>query len=90
LDALALEGFTGQSDWSLEAMLYRWEAFNGFGYRNRLQKVGQMTPYLWSFSNHYRAGKYTADGSFDSKAVSQQCGAAVMLHGLVNAGLVII
>jgi lysozyme family protein len=81
-DALRLLGFTGQKDWSLERTLYRLEAYNGFGYRG----FGVPTPYLWSFSNHYDRGKYVADGKFSTTARSQQCGAAVMLKMLAEAG----
>jgi lysozyme family protein len=81
-DALRLLGFTGQQDWSLERTLYRLEAYNGFGYRG----YGVPTPYLWSFSQHYDRGKYVADGKFSYSARSQQCGAAVMLKLLDNAG----
>jgi lysozyme family protein len=81
-DALRLLGFTGQKDWSLERTLYRLEAYNGFGYRG----FGVPTPYLWSFSNHYDRGKYVADGKFSYTARSQQCGAAVMLKMLAEAG----
>jgi lysozyme family protein len=81
-DALRLLGFTGKSDWSLERTLYRLEAYNGFGYR----RIGVATPYLWSFSNHYEAGKFVADGKFNAKARSQQCGTAVMLKLLADAG----
>jgi lysozyme family protein len=65
-------------------MLYLLEAYNGFGYRPR----GVPTPYLWSFSNLYRSGKYVADGKFDRNAVSKQCGAAVMLRVLQERGQV--
>jgi lysozyme family protein len=81
-DALRLLGFTGQKDWSLERTLYRLEAYNGLGYRS----LGVPTPYLWSFSNHYERGKFVADGKFSSTARSQQCGAAVMLKLLEQAG----
>lgn len=81
-DALRLLGFTGQKDWSLTRTLYRLEAYNGFGYRS----YGVPTPYLWSFSNHYDRGKYVADGKFSFTARSQQCGAAVMLKMLAEAG----
>ena len=40
------------------------------------------SPYLWSFSNHYARGKYVADGHFSATAVSQQCGAALLLKRL--------
>jgi lysozyme family protein len=43
-------------------------------------------PYLWSFSNHYERGKFVADGSWNPKARSQQCGAAVMLKLAMDAG----
>ena len=82
VDALKLMGFAGQSDWSLPRTLHRIEAYNGFGYR----RVGRVTPYLWSFSSLYSRGKFVADGRFDPKARSQQCGAAVMLKLLETAG----
>ena len=81
-DALRLLGFTGKTDWNLERILFRFEAYNGFGYRY----TAVPSPYLWSFSSHYESGKYTADGRFNAKAKSQQCGAAVMLKLLVDAG----
>jgi lysozyme family protein len=66
-------------------MLYRWEAYNGW--RSRLlYKIN--TPYLWSFSNHYTRGKFVADNVWDGNAVSQQCGAAVMLKMIVQSGVV--
>lgn len=81
-DALRLLGYVGQSDWSLERTLYRLEAYNGLGYRG----LGVPTPYLWSFSNHYERGKFVADGKFSQTAKSQQCGAAVLLKLLADAG----
>ena len=81
-DAIRLLGFAGQTDWTMERTLYRLEAYNGFGYRG----FGVPTPYLWSFSQHYERGKFVADGKFSRTARSQQCGAAVMLKALVNAG----
>ena len=82
VDALRLMGFAGQGDWGLERTLYRLEAYNGFGYR----RLGVPTPYLWSFSQHYDRGKFVADGKFSRTARSQQCGAAVMLKLLDEAG----
>jgi lysozyme family protein len=82
VDALRLMGFAGASDWSLPRLLYRIEAYNGFGYR----RMGRATPYLWSFSTLYERGKFVADGRFDPNARSQQCGAAVMLKVLADAG----
>ncbi|MDE2435362.1 MAG: hypothetical protein KGM49_03785 [Sphingomonadales bacterium] len=81
-DALRLMGFAGQTDWSMPRLLYRLEAYNGFGYR----RAGRASPYLWSFSTLYDRGKFVADGRFDPNARSQQCGAAVMLRVLADAG----
>lgn len=85
VDALKLMSFAGATDWSLERTLYRLEAYNGFGYR----RLGVPTPYLWSFSNHYDVGKFVADGSFNPRAKSQQCGAATTLKLLTEAGEVV-
>lgn len=82
MDALRLLGFTGQSDWSLPRTLYRLEAFNGFGYR----RLGRASPYLWSFSTLFDRGKFVADGRFDPRARSLQCGTATMLKLLDQAG----
>ncbi|MFM5932151.1 MAG: hypothetical protein ACKOPQ_14705 [Novosphingobium sp.] len=81
-DALRLMGFAGAQDWSLPRVLYRLEAFNGFGYR----RMGRATPYLWSFTSNYDRGKFVADGKFNAKARSQQCGGAALLKLLEAAG----
>jgi lysozyme family protein len=65
-------------------MLYRFEKYNGFGYRRR----GIVSPYLWSFSNQYTKGKYIADGKWSSEAVSRQCGAALLVKELVAQGAI--
>lgn len=77
-DALKLDGLDRNTDWSSARMLFLLERFNGFGYRPK----GIPSPYLWSFSNLYEKGKFTADGKFDSQAVSKQCGAALLLKAL--------
>jgi lysozyme family protein len=84
IDAVSYENFADKPDWTLPDTLYRFEAYNGFGSRGK----GIHTPYLWSFSNQYTKGKYVADGVWDPNAVSQQCGAAVMLKVLVEKGIV--
>ncbi|MER8583223.1 DNA/RNA non-specific endonuclease [Mesorhizobium sp. M1423] len=78
VDALTMKGYAAQKDWSVPRALYRFESYNGWGYRGR----GINTPYLWSFSNHYSKGKFVKDGKFDPAAVSKQCGAAVVLKAL--------
>jgi lysozyme family protein len=84
IDALAYQGFRNWRDWTIPGTLYKLEAYNGFGYRDRHPNV--PSPYLWSFSNHYTRGKYVADGRFSPTAVSQQCGAAVLLKRLAAGG----
>src|SRR6185369_8482790 len=67
-DALTLEKFAGLDDWSLTSILYRFEKFNGFGYRTR----GVNTPYLWSFSNHYTQGKFAVGGELSLRVVIRE------------------
>jgi len=83
-DALRLKELHRERDWSIPKALYNFERYNGFGYVAR----GVNSPYLWSFSNLYRHGKYVRDGVWDANAVSQQCGAAVLLKTLINLGVV--
>ncbi len=85
-DALAYEDFTKHEDWNLAKLLFRLEAYNGF--RSR-EEHGINSPYLWSFSNHYSKGKFIADNVWSSTAVSQQCGAAVILKEMVMRKIVV-
>lgn len=84
IDALHLQGLDDETDWSLPRMLFRLEKYNGMGYRKR----GVPTPYLWSHSQLYTKGKFTADGHFDPEAVSKQTGAAVQLKELVHRRII--
>lgn len=79
-DALVLKGFDSKTNWSLARTLYRWETYNGFGYRSRRLP----TPYLWSYTTIYRKGKFVGDGVFNANAVSKQCGAAAFLKALIE------
>jgi lysozyme family protein len=81
IDALNFDGLAAVKKWTLSTILFRLEGFNGFGYRMRHPEV--LTPYLWSFTNHYQKGKFVADGKFDPNAVSKQCGAAAILKVMV-------
>ena len=83
-DALRFEGLHQWTDWSIPGILYKMEAYNGFGYRTGHPEV--LSPYLWSFSNHYTRGKFVADGAFSPDAVSQQCGAAILLRRMAETG----
>ena len=83
-DAMALKKFDQMEDWSLPRLLFRWERYNGFGYRPR----EVPTPYLWSGTTVYTKGKYVADGRFDPDAVSRQIGCATLLKALIAGGAV--
>lgn len=85
-DALKLEGLDAVKDWSMPGVLFQLEKYNGFGYRTRHPEV--LTPYLWSFSNHYISGKYVEDGTFNPDAVSSQCGAAVILRRMAETQVI--
>jgi len=85
-DALTFESLSGKLDWSLPGLLYQLERYNGWGYR--LGHPYVLSPYLWSFSNHYTSGKYIADGTWSDSAVSKQCGAAVILRRMTEMGLI--
>ena len=76
IDALKLKSLESWTDWSIAGLLFQLERYNGFGYR----RFGVNSPYLWSYSNHYAKGKFVEDGIFDDRAVSKQCGAAVLLR----------
>ena len=84
IDALTFDKLDVVEDWTLRGALFRLEKFNGFGSRDR----GINTPYLWCFSNQYTKGKFVADHVFDPNAVSQQCGAAVLLRRMVDQGAI--
>lgn len=86
LDALDRQGLLQAGDWTLARVLYRLEAYNGYGYH----AIGINSPYLWSFSNQWTKGKYVADHKYDPNATSKQCGAAVMLRALTDAGDIMI
>lgn len=79
-DALDIKGFRpGTPEWSLMRCLFEGERFNGFGYRMR----GVPSAYLWSGSNHYRSGKYVADGKWSASAVDRQMGIAPLMKQLM-------
>lgn len=85
-DALALRRLGPDTDWSLAGTLYEIEGYNGWGYR--LHHTHVLTPYLWSYSDHYTSGKYVADGRWSDTAVSKQCGGAVVLRRMAERGII--
>jgi lysozyme family protein len=86
IDALKLRRVGRIKKWSLPRLLYEIEGYNGWGYR--LYHPHVYSPYLWSWSVHYRRGKYIADGTWSDTAVSRQCGAAVLLRRMEERNIV--
>jgi lysozyme family protein len=80
----ALTEYAKWTDWSLAGTLFMLERYNGTGYR--LYHPSVLSPYLWSYSNHYSAGKYGADGVWSPTLVSKQPGTAVLLRRLAEVG----
>jgi lysozyme family protein len=82
IDAYRLDGLdkVGAANWTWARGCYYGELFNGFGYRSH----GVNTPYLWSWSNNYRRGKYTADGEWSLSTIDQQCGMIPLIVALLK------
>lgn len=70
LDALTQKGLQNVKAWTIERILYEAERYNGFGYR--LYHPNDLSPYLWSKTNHNDGtGKYIADGKWSGTAFSE-------------------
>ena len=78
IDAMRYMKYDKITDWSLENCLNLFERYNGLGYK----KKGVPSPYLWSYTQFYTAGKYVADGKYDSTAVSKQPGVVAIMKAL--------
>jgi len=82
IDALRFQGYAGLTDWDLATALFRFEAYNGWGYFYK----GVNSPYVWGWTNEQQPGKYVADGVWSATAIDPQPGCAAMLRGLIDAG----
>lgn len=85
-DALRGHRFHEVEVWTVPMVLFKLEEYNGFGYRNSHPEV--LSPYLWSFTNHYTRGKFVADGTFSATAVSQQCGGVALIKRMHERQLI--
>lgn len=85
-DAIRHAKLDTETSWSLTRALYRFEKYNGLGYRQHRVP----SPYLWSASTVWQKGKYTSDHGFDPNADSKQIGAAVILRQLYDRGAVML
>jgi lysozyme family protein len=66
-------------DWSVGGLLTMLEQYNGLGYAAR----GVPSPYVWSGTDQYRAGKYVRDGVYDAAAIDSQLGCAGLLFVMI-------
>lgn len=73
----AIDAFTvcdhlndNSAPWSLPYACWKWEGFNGFGYRSH----GIRSPYVVGGTNLQQPGKYVADGVFDATHMDTQLG----------------
>lgn len=71
--------------WDIPTILDQLERFNGLGYRKYHPDV--LSPYLWSFTNHYTIGKYASDGKFDPNLKDKQIGCAPLYRFLTDKTL---
>lgn len=81
IDAIKLQGLDNVEDWSIGNVLYILEGYNGYGYA-KYHNIN--SPYLWSGTNQYTSGKYIFDGTYNTNAVSNQIGCAVLLKKLLD------
>jgi lysozyme family protein len=77
IDAIRYDGLDRIDAWTPARLCFELEGFNGWGYRKFHPEV--KSPYLWSGTNHYKRGKYVADGKWSASAVSGQSGAIAIL-----------
>lgn len=82
IDAVEHDRLHEVPEWSPERICHALEGYNGWGYRRHHPDV--LSPYLWSGTNHYTRGKYTADGVWSNSAVSGQPGAIAILFALMQ------
>lgn len=69
-----------RKSWSVGDTLTNLELYNGVGYANR----GKPSPYLWSGTDQYWAGKYVKDGVYDPTAIDKQSGTAALLIAMAE------
>lgn len=71
--------------WDIPTILAKLEAYNGLGYIKYHPEV--LSPYLWSKTGHYVAGKYSSDGHFDAALVDKQVGCAPIYRYITDKTL---
>jgi lysozyme family protein len=73
-------------DWSPARLCYAFEAYNGFGYQNRLitrnPPARAVSPYVWNYTQHYVRGGFPRDGYFDPAYISKQAGLVAIIAAM--------
>jgi lysozyme family protein len=76
----ALKDYNWVKTWTIAAVAFIMESFNGFGYRGH----GIPSPYLWGGSSVQVRGKYIRDGVYDSGTWDPQMGGMTVLKALAE------
>lgn len=79
VDALKLERFDRVKAWTVEQMLYKFESYNGWGYRSH---PGFSSPYLWNYTQYYTGGGYPCDHCWSDSYISKQAGLVSIIHAI--------
>ena len=78
----ALHPFRNVPSWSVERMLYVFEGYNGWGYRDH---PGFVTPYLWNYTKFYAGGGYPCDHCWSATYMSKQAGLVSIIKAIADA-----
>ncbi len=81
IDALLMKKLDKVPVWDIARICFEAERFNGWGYRGPNKP---NSPYLWSGTDAYTAGKYVADHVYSATAVDRQAGAIAVLKVLAE------
>ncbi len=71
--------------WDIPTILFQFEKYNGLGYAMYRPEIN--SPYLWSYTTHYKRGKYAADGAYDPELKDKQIGCAPLFRYLTDKTL---
>lgn len=92
IDAIRFDGIDKWRDWSMPAMCFVLERYNGFGYRAR----GVTSPYVWGYTTAYEGdpgdtphedGLFVSDGRYSASAVNRNPGAMTLILRMRERGL---
>lgn len=81
--SLRLKKYEEITTWNFLIMLYCFEKWNGYGYRNK----GHKSQYLWASTQYEEPGRYIADYVWSETALSDQAGCAALMLWLTEQGV---